>query len=93
MALIPEQLFNIAPGYRLQWEQAQQKHVILYPEGMVELNQTSNEILQLCDGTRTLDRLVAELEAKFDTQGLKSDISEFIEVALSNGWIQQSPHQ
>lgn len=93
MALIPEQLFNIAPGYRLQWEEAQQKHVILYPEGMVELNQTSNEILQLCDGTRTLDRLVAELEAKFETQGLKSDINEFLEVALSNGWIKQSPHQ
>lgn len=93
MALIPEQLLTIAPGYRLQWEEAQQKHVILYPEGMVELNQTSNEILQLCDGTRTLDILVAELEAKFETQGLKSDISEFLEVALGNGWIKQTPDQ
>ncbi len=93
MALIPEQLLTIALGYRLQWEEAQQKHVILYPEGMVELNQTSNEILQLCDGTRTLDILVAELEAKFETQGLKSDISEFLEVALGNGWIKQNPAQ
>ena len=93
MALIPEQLLTIALGYRLQWEEAQQKHVILYPEGMVELNQTSNEILQLCDGTRTLDILVAELEAKFETQGLKSDISEFLEVALGNGWIKQTPDQ
>lgn len=93
MALLPEQLLNIAPGHRLQWEEAQQKHVILYPEGLVELNQTSTEILQLCDGTRTLDMLVAKLEVKFETQGLKSDISEFLEVALGNGWIKQTPNQ
>lgn len=93
MALIAEQLLNIAPGYRLQWEEAQQRHVILYPEGLVELNQSSTEILQLCDGTRTLDILVAELEAKFETQDLKSDISEFLEDALNNGWIKQTSDQ
>ena len=76
--------------HRLQWEEAQQKDVILYPEGMVELNQSSAEILKLCDGSRTLDQLVTDLEEKFSTSGLKNDISSFLEVALQNGWIQQS---
>ncbi|PPS58457.1 pyrroloquinoline quinone biosynthesis peptide chaperone PqqD [Pantoea sp. BRM17] len=28
-------------GYRLQWEAAQQSHVVLYPEGMAKLNETA----------------------------------------------------
>jgi pyrroloquinoline quinone biosynthesis protein D len=90
MSLNPEQKIQFSPMCRLQWEEAQQKDVILYPEGMVELNQSSAEILKLCDGTRTLDQLVADLEEKFATTGLKNDISGFLEVALGNGWIQQN---
>ena len=75
--------------HRLQWEEAQQKDVILYPEGMVELNQSSAEILKLCDGTRDLDQIVVDLEEKFATTGLKNDITSFLDVALNNGWIKQ----
>lgn len=76
--------------HRLQWEEAQQKNVILYPEGMVELNQSSAEILKLCDGTRTIAQIVSELEETFSTQGLYNDINAFLEVALQNGWIHQN---
>lgn len=89
MTINPELTINFSSTHRLQWEEAQQKDVILYPEGMVELNQSSAEILKLCDGSRTLDQLVTDLEAKFETSGLKNDISSFLEVALQNGWIQQ----
>lgn len=75
--------------HRLQWEEAQQKYVILYPEGMVELNQSSAEILKCCDGVRNLAEIVSELEQQFATSGLHNDISAFLEVALKNGWIQQ----
>jgi pyrroloquinoline quinone biosynthesis protein D len=64
--------------------------VILYPEGMVELNQSSAEILKLCDGTRKLAQIVSELEQKFATSGLYNDINAFLEVALKNGWINQN---
>ena len=76
-----------SPLHRLQWEESQQKHVILYPEGMVELNLPAAEILKLCDGTRTVDLIVAELERKFETTGLRDDIVEMLESALDNGWI------
>ncbi|MDD5578468.1 MAG: pyrroloquinoline quinone biosynthesis peptide chaperone PqqD [Methylobacter sp.] len=81
---------KFSPLHRLQWEEAQQKDVILYPEGMVELNQSSAEILKCCDGTRNLDQIVSALELKFETTGLKNDITAFLEVALKNGWIQQN---
>ena len=90
MSINPDQTINFSPMHRLQWEEAQQKDVILYPEGMVELNQSSAEILKMCDGTRKLDQIVSDLEQKFATTGLVNDITAFLEVALKNGWIQQN---
>lgn len=90
MALADDSIFTLSPMFRLQWEEAQQRDVLLYPEGMVELNQSSAEILKLCNGTRTLKKIVTELEEKFSTSGLGNDIREFIEVALEHGWIKQS---
>ncbi|MDO9106574.1 MAG: pyrroloquinoline quinone biosynthesis peptide chaperone PqqD [Methylovulum sp.] len=89
MTLDPERPIKFSATHRLQWEEAQQKTVILYPEGMVELNQSSAEILKCCDGLRNLADIVSELELKFATSGLHNDISAFLEVALNNGWIQQ----
>ncbi|NOR79543.1 MAG: pyrroloquinoline quinone biosynthesis peptide chaperone PqqD [Methyloprofundus sp.] len=90
MSINPEQKIQFSPMHRLQWEEVQQKDVILYPEGMVELNQSSAEILKLCDGTRNLGKIVTDLEEKFSTSGLQNDITSFLDVALNNGWIQQN---
>ncbi len=89
MTINPDQTLQFSPLHRLQWEEAQQKYVILYPEGMLELNQSSAEILKLCDGSRMLTQIVAELEEKFATSGLTNDITNFLNVALQNGWIKQ----
>lgn len=89
MTLNSELSFTFSPLHRLQWEEVQQKTVILYPEGMVELNQSSAEILKRCDGTRKLVDIVKELETKFETSNLTNDVSAFLEVALKNGWVTQ----
>lgn len=91
MALLSTSVPTFSPTHRLQWEEAQQKYVILYPEGLVELSASAAEILKLCDGTRALPEIVAELEKKFETDGLIDDVSEFLEVALENGWIKDRP--
>lgn len=89
MILQPDLRISFSPMHRLQWEEAQQKFVILYPEGMVELNQSSAEILKLCDGTRTFSQFVTDLETLFQTTGLEKDVAAFLEIALKNGWITQ----
>ena len=89
MTIIPDRPIQFSALHRLQWEEAQQKYVILYPEGMVELNQSSAEILKLCDGSRVLATIVAELEEKFATDGLTNDILNFLNAAMQHGWIQQ----
>ncbi|MAV30640.1 MAG: pyrroloquinoline quinone biosynthesis peptide chaperone PqqD [Cycloclasticus sp.] len=90
MSLQTHNTLQLSPAYRLQWEAAQNMFVLLYPEGLIELNQSSAEILQLCDGTNTLARIVVALEKKFNTTGLENDIKNFLTVALDNGWITQS---
>ncbi len=90
MSIDTSQTINLAPGHRLQWEPAQNAHVILYPEGMVELNQTSAEILKLCTGELSFDEIVSQLEQQFNVQGIANDVAEFIQVALNNGWIKQA---
>lgn len=78
----------ISPAMRLQYEPAQQCHVLLYPEGMVQLNPSAAAILELCDGSRTLEEITANLEARFPGHGeLGRDVAEFVEVARARGWI------
>ena len=89
MSLLTDHALQITPGYRLQWEEAQNMFVLLYPEGLIELNQSSAEILQVCDGTKKLTDIVHVLETKFETTGLESDIVNFLTIALDNGWLTQ----
>ena len=79
---------RIGSGFRLQWEPAQECHVLLYPEGMVKLNQSAGEILKRCDGERSLDAIVRDLEAAFSTQGLTKDVHAFVEIAAKQRWLQ-----
>lgn len=91
MSLETHSRIMLSPLYRLQWEETQGQFVLLYPEGMVELNRPAAEILQCCDGTRQLEDIVKTLEEKFETTGLRSDIEEMLEDALRHGWIRYVP--
>jgi len=87
MSLLSNHALQIAPGYRLQWEGAQNMFVLLYPEGLIELNQSSAEILQMCNGSNTQADIIQALEIKFETTGLENDIVNFLNIALDNGWL------
>ena len=62
---------NLVPtwrqGYRFQFETAQNKYVILYPEGMIQLNESASEIGQLIDGKLTTNQIIVQLEQKYPT--------------------------
>jgi pyrroloquinoline quinone biosynthesis protein D len=78
----------VAGQFRLQWEPAQQKHVLLYPEGMVQLNQSAGEIMKRCDGERTVADIVSDLEQAFSRSGLTDDVIAFVKLAVERGWLQ-----
>lgn len=78
---------SIASMYRLQFEPAQQGWVLLYPEGMVKLNGPAGEILKRCDGQRSLQELIADLETTYGQTGLRDDVCGFLRDAQSRGWV------
>ncbi|HLU03350.1 MAG TPA: pyrroloquinoline quinone biosynthesis peptide chaperone PqqD [Advenella sp.] len=73
--------------FRLQYEKAQHAYVLLYPEGMVKLNDSAAEILRRCNGDRTIAQIVADLEQSFATTGLQNDVESFLQAAQERGWI------
>jgi pyrroloquinoline quinone biosynthesis protein D len=78
----------IGRGFRLQWEPAQNAHVLLYPEGMVKLNASAGEILKRCDGQHTVEEIVEQLETAFSTPGLSADVNSFVSIAVSRKWLE-----
>ena len=75
-------------GFRLQWEPAQNAHVLLYPEGMIKLNGSAGEILKRCDGASTLADITADLERAFATSNLSDDVMRFVVMAVEKRWLQ-----
>jgi len=84
----PDTLPRVSKRFRLQWEEAQQAWVLLYPEGMVKLNQSAGEILRRCDGVRSVAAVVADLEQAFATTGLEADVIAFLELARKQQWVE-----
>ncbi len=81
---------RIHPVYRLHWEEPEQAWMLLFPEGIVKLNESAGQILELCDGMKTRDEIVASLESRFGAKDLTDDVCRFLEVALDKGWIEPS---
>jgi pyrroloquinoline quinone biosynthesis protein D len=80
--------FALNPRYRLQWEPAQNCHVLLYPEGLIQLSGSAAEIMQRCVQPTTLDALVADLEQQFpNAEGIAEDVREFLQDAQQQHWI------
>ncbi|MES1928776.1 coenzyme PQQ synthesis D [Salinisphaera dokdonensis CL-ES53] len=86
-AIDAEAVPRIARGHRMQFEPAQDCHVLLYPEGMITLNPSAAEILQRCDGQRSVQVICDDLSAAFDGADVTGDVYEFLRLAASQGWV------
>jgi pyrroloquinoline quinone biosynthesis protein D len=75
-------------GYRFQFEEAQRCYVLLYPEGMIKLNDSAGWIGRLIDGQRSVSRILDELHHDFpNVPELGIDVDDFMQVAHKNHWI------
>ena len=86
-ALPVDRTLGLASGFRMQYEPAQEAHVLLFPEGMIKLEGSAAEIMRRCDGTRSAEAIVADLEQQFPGADLRGDVLEFLQVAWGKGWI------
>jgi pyrroloquinoline quinone biosynthesis protein D len=79
--VLPASLPRCMPGVRLQYDQTRAQWVIQAPERVIELDDIAYAIVRLCDGTRTIDTIVAELAVEFgaDQAEVRGDVLGLID--------------
>jgi pyrroloquinoline quinone biosynthesis protein D len=63
---------------RLDFDPVRQRHVLLYPEGAVLLNDTGAAILELCNGNRTVAEIATILGERYHAD-VSADVTEYLE--------------
>ena len=82
---------RVAAKARLQWDGVRNRHILLYPEGLVALNPTAAEILGLCDGRRTVEEIIAVLSGKYESQDLTADVQGLLAGLAAKGLVTYDP--
>jgi pyrroloquinoline quinone biosynthesis protein D len=62
---------------RLQFDPVRQRPVLLYPEGAVLLNDTGAAILELCDGSHTVNQIVEILSERYQAD-VTTDVADYL---------------
>lgn len=62
---------------RLDFDPVRQQRVLLYPEGVVLLNNTGGAILDLCDGRRSVAEIAGLLNGKYH-RDVTADVIEYL---------------
>jgi pyrroloquinoline quinone biosynthesis protein D len=78
---------RVAPKARLHWDEVRERHVLLYPEGLVTLNETAAAILQLCDGERPVAQIIATLERRYRAEGIERDVALLLQGLAAKGLV------
>lgn len=60
---------------------------MLYPEGMVKLNNSAGEIMKRCDGVSSVTEIAADIERTHSLQGVEADVLAFITLAGQQQWL------
>jgi pyrroloquinoline quinone biosynthesis protein D len=78
---------RLATGARLLYDNVREEHMLLVPEGLVRLNPTAAEVLELCDGKRSLDDIVGALSARYVSSDLHEDVRALLEALAQKGLV------
>ncbi len=78
---------RLVTGARLSYDEVREEHLLLIPEGVVRLNPTASEVLELCDGSRSLEEIVGALSARYDGADLGGDVRELLDGMHQRGLV------
>ena len=62
---------------RIEFDQVRQQRVLLYPEGVVLLNDTGAAILELCDGKRSIADIASVLGERYHCD-VTADVVDYL---------------
>ena len=75
--LTPDSVPKLWRMARLQFDAVRQRPVLLYPEGAVLLNDTGAAILELCDGSNTVNQIVQILSQRYRAD-VTTDVADYL---------------
>jgi pyrroloquinoline quinone biosynthesis protein D len=78
---------RLVTGARLRYDDVREEHVLLIPEGVVRLNPSAAEVLELCDGERSLDDIVGALSARYEGTDLRDDVVGLVDAMALRGLV------
>ena len=78
---------RLVTGARLRYDEVREEHLLLIPEGAVRLNPTAAEVLELCDGDRSLDDIVGALSARYEGADVRDDVLELVDAMTQRGLV------
>jgi pyrroloquinoline quinone biosynthesis protein D len=78
---------RLITGARLQYDEVREEHLLLIPEGAVRLNPTAAEVLELCDGERSLDDIAGALSARYGGADVRDDVQELVDAMAQQGLV------
>ena len=78
---------RLVTGARLRYDEVREEHLLLIPEGVVRLNPTAAEVLELCDGERSIDAIVGELSARYDGADVRDDVRGLVDAMAQRGLV------
>jgi pyrroloquinoline quinone biosynthesis protein D len=78
---------RLVTGARLRYDDVREEHLLLIPEGAVRLNPTAAEVLELCDGERSLDDIVDALSARYQGADVRDDVTELVDAMTQKGLV------
>ena len=78
---------RLVTGARLRYDDVREEHMLLIPEGAVRLNPTAAEVLELCDGERSLDDIAGALSARYDGADVRDDVVELVDAMAQKGLV------
>jgi len=70
---------RLADKARLKWDAVREKHLLLFPEGVLVLNKTAHDVLALCDGQRTVGEIVKILGGQYANDAIDGDVKEILQ--------------
>jgi pyrroloquinoline quinone biosynthesis protein D len=78
---------RLLDGGRLQYDDVREEHLLLIPEGAVRLNETAAQVLELCDGRRSVDEIAATLSARYEGADVADDVRGLLQAMGERGLV------
>jgi len=78
---------RLVTGARLRYDEVREEHLLLVPEGAVRLNPTAAQVLELCDGERSLDDIVGALSERYGGADVRDDVRELVDAMAQRGLV------